>query len=209
MSGVEVIGLISAAISIFDAVTTLFDAIKDAQGLPQAFREVAARLPLVQDVLQTVAKQVNKSHIDDGSYEAMKTLLESCKSKASALETVLQKTISPPEASRLERYYLAVKSLGKGNRVEILMKGILQDMQLLVGNNALKAASESQVQTLLTAVEELSTIPPSAPDEDGSHIYLNYGSGPQAINNDGTQNINTGSGHQFNAPIQTLQLGKN
>jgi hypothetical protein len=42
-----VIGLISGVISIIEATKTIYDAAKDVKGQPDAFRQVAARLPLV------------------------------------------------------------------------------------------------------------------------------------------------------------------
>lgn len=41
------LGLISSVIAIVDATKKVFDAASDAAGLPEAFREVSGRLPLV------------------------------------------------------------------------------------------------------------------------------------------------------------------
>lgn len=46
-----VVGLISGIIAIIDATKQVYDAAKDQHGLPAAFREVAQRLLLVQDIL--------------------------------------------------------------------------------------------------------------------------------------------------------------
>lgn len=56
MSGAEaafVVGLISGVISIIDATKTVYDAAKGAKGQPEAFRQVAVRLPLVIDILRS------------------------------------------------------------------------------------------------------------------------------------------------------------
>ena len=57
MSGTEagfVIGLIPGVISIIEVTKTVHDAVKDAKGQPEAFRQVAARPPLVIEILQII-----------------------------------------------------------------------------------------------------------------------------------------------------------
>ena len=53
-----VIGLISGVISIIEATKAVYDAAKDAKGQPEAFRQVAARLPLVNDI-----PQIGRAHV--------------------------------------------------------------------------------------------------------------------------------------------------
>jgi hypothetical protein len=48
-----VVGLISGVISIIEATKTVYDTAKDAKGQPEAFRQVAAGLPLVIDILRS------------------------------------------------------------------------------------------------------------------------------------------------------------
>ncbi|KAH8591315.1 hypothetical protein B0O99DRAFT_663707 [Bisporella sp. PMI_857] len=213
MSGSEgglVIGWISGTIAIIDAITKVYDATQDAEGLPQAFREVTQRLPLVRDTLQATEGHMKRYNLGDESCIAMKPVVEGCKDKAVRLETIFQKVIPQADTSRLDRYYKAVRTLGKGNRVEALMKGMLEDVQLLAGNHAIKAATEAQIEQLAKAIEELSGISPSLPEhisEDSSPAITNYGSGPQNIHSGlGDQNNNTGSGKQYIA--QTQNFGK-
>lgn len=49
-----VLSLIAAAMAIINATRKVYDAASDATGLLEAFREVAARLPLVQTTLNAV-----------------------------------------------------------------------------------------------------------------------------------------------------------
>jgi hypothetical protein len=210
MSGAEIIGLISGIITILDTVTKLYNNFKDATDLPPAFREVAQKLPLIQDILQTAERHLDDSNPDDESCQAITHIVELCKDKAQRLVAIFQEVSPQPDSSRLERYIRAVKTLGKANRVESLMKGILEDVQLLAENRAIQGATEAQVGKLVEAIQELSSMPPSVPDEGFPHTYYNSGSGPQNINRgDGVQNNNTGSGQQFTGMIQTLNLGKN
>lgn len=52
MSGVEVVGLISAIIGIIGAIENVYNSLRDAKNLPQAFGEVAIKLPLIWNTLQ-------------------------------------------------------------------------------------------------------------------------------------------------------------
>ncbi|PQE17052.1 Kinesin light chain 3 protein [Rutstroemia sp. NJR-2017a BBW] len=96
---------------------------------------------------------------------------------------MFRKVVPQDNTPRLERYRLAVNILANGNRVEILMKGILED--------------------LIKAIEEMSTMLPSLPEDMPGNSIISYGSG--TINaNTGLRCIynNTSSGKQFNADNQ-------
>ncbi|KAF7547913.1 hypothetical protein G7Z17_g7398 [Cylindrodendrum hubeiense] len=134
MSGAEVIGLISGIIAIVDAAVKVYTATTNASGLPEAFHDVAKRLPLVQETLQTAGGHLNTTNPNEAFYKAMKPVLEGCKDKATRLAEIFEKAIPQADASRMERYLLAARTLGKGSTVESLMKGILDDVQLLAGN---------------------------------------------------------------------------
>jgi len=53
---VDIVGLISGVISIIEAVKTKYDAAGDKESHPKAFRQVAARFPLVIDILRSAEK---------------------------------------------------------------------------------------------------------------------------------------------------------
>lgn len=72
MSGAEaiaVLGVISSIISIVGGTKKVYDAATNARGLPQAFREVADRLPIVKNILD-LAKQ----HIEEGNVNEVRVL---------------------------------------------------------------------------------------------------------------------------------------
>jgi hypothetical protein len=93
----------------------------------------------------------------------MKSVLDGCNGKATRLEKLFAKVIPQADASRSERYVPTVRTLEKGSRVESLMKGILEDVQLFADNRVMKLATEAQLRELETATEEVSAIPPSLP----------------------------------------------
>jgi len=165
MSGAEVIGIISSVIAIINATAKIYNAANDASGLPQAFRDVATRLPLVHETLQTVSRHLNTSNPDENSCKAISPILQRCENRATQLEKMFKDVIPQADASRMERYLLAARSLGKGATVESLMKGVLEDTQLLASSRVMELATEASVAALIRrAIEEVSAIPSSLPE---------------------------------------------
>jgi hypothetical protein len=215
MSGVEaaglVIGLISGTIAIVDATKKIYDAAKDQQGLPAAFREVAQRLPLVQNILNNAKARADDGQVDDEASRGATSILEACKGRAQKLEEIFRKVVPQEGGSRLDRYYRAARTLGKDSKVEMLMKGILDDLNLLSVQFGME--TEVHIQKLEEAIKTVSALEPSVPDhvfDQSSYINNNLGAGTQNnFNASGGENYNNlGPGNQFMGAIGTLNLGK-
>jgi hypothetical protein len=179
MSGAEailVLGVISSIISIIDGTKQVYSAATNAQGLPGAFREVVARLPIVQNILSSAKHHIVEGHADEDSCKGVKLVVDACEKKAEKLDGLFHKVISADGASDLKRYYKAVKAYGKGNEVEKLMKGILEDVQLLSCEHGMKTATKAQQEQLTQAITEVSAVTPSVPEQDFQEtgITANY-----------------------------------
>jgi hypothetical protein len=158
-----VIGLISGIVAIIDATIQVYDAATDASGLPEVFRDVGKRLPFVRDTLQA-AKGHLETNRDKASYNAVKLVLDDCEEKANRLAAIFEKVVPPADASRMDRYLLAARTLGKGDTVESLMKGILDDIHLLTSNRVTNLPTRAEIAVLIqSAVVEVSAIPSSLP----------------------------------------------
>ncbi|KAF4637350.1 hypothetical protein G7Y89_g706 [Cudoniella acicularis] len=116
MSGTEaafVVGLISGVISIIEATKTVYNAAKDAKGQPEAFRQVAARLPLVIEILRSATERMQS--LNETAQEALEPILESCKAKAENLKKIFQKVARKDDDKWYDRYKKALGTLGKGD----------------------------------------------------------------------------------------------
>lgn len=193
MSGIEVVGLIAAVISIVETVEKVYNGFRDAKILPRAFREVAEKLPLVQDTLRIVERHI-RANADGEACQAMKTVMERCKTKADHLKEIFDAVKPSEDPSRLERYRMVVRRLGKGNLVEELATNIMQDVRLLAVNHAVQAATEAQVAELVKTIEDLSNIEPSLQDESSVSQH-HCGSGNNIAGNKYGGNHNVFSGH--------------
>ena len=211
MSSVEaiaILGVIASIISIVDGTKRVYDAATNAQGLPEAFREVAGRLPIVRNILGSTQQYINRGDVDEDSCKGVKHVVEACEKKAKKLDDLFHKAIPTDSASGLERYYKAVKAYGKGNGVENLMKGMLEDVQLLACERSMKVATKAQQEDLVKAITEVSAVLPSVPEhmfQETGFMNTNYGPGTQYNAQGG--NVAQGSARQYISAGGAMHFG--
>ncbi|KAK3346562.1 hypothetical protein B0T25DRAFT_552316 [Lasiosphaeria hispida] len=201
---------IRGAISTLNNTSDVCADIDEAEDdLPEAFHEVAKTIPLVEHTLQTIKghiqsrKQKDETQEDRDAYQEITDVANECDARAGRLEKICGKVIPSDETPLMDRYRSAA---GKGGRVELLMKGILEGVIALAKE---PFVSEDQAKALREALKIISKLPPSLQEENGAHAFYNYGSGPQSIHlGVGDQNINTGQAPQFNGQFMApFQLG--
>jgi hypothetical protein len=89
MSGAEaivVLGVISSIISIIDGTKQIYDAATNAQGLPEAFCDVAGRFPIIRNILSSAKQHIDKGDVDEDSCKGVKHIVEACEEKAKKLD---------------------------------------------------------------------------------------------------------------------------
>lgn len=171
-----VISLISGMISIIEATKNVYDAAQDAQGQPRAFGQVAARLPLVNQILHGARLRVHE--LDEAEQEALEPALESCKTKAETLQKIFQKVARKDDAKWYDRYRKAVGALGKQSKVECLMADILKDIDILACEKLVGAATSVEMKEIKEAIKQMKDMPPSLEDETRNTLQQQHsGSG--------------------------------
>ncbi|KAF7915834.1 uncharacterized protein EAE98_010914 [Botrytis deweyae] len=201
MSGAEagfIIGLISGVILIIEAAKTVYDAAGNVKGQPEAFRQVAARLPLVIEILRCAEERV--SSLDEPALDAIELILESCKAKADDLNKIFHKVVRKDDDKWFDRYKKALSTLRKGEKVESLMEGILKDTQLLACEKLVGIATEVQVKGLEEGIKEMKEMPSSLQEEIGSVTQNHNGSGNNNANTGGGA-MHAGTGDLFHNKI--------
>ena len=217
MSGVGeatlVLGMISAIISIIDATKQVYEAAEDEAGLPTNFKKSATKLPLISKFLEDAERYVNNA-ADESIKAAFAPTLEDCKVQATHLQELFEKVMPDEGDSRWDRYVKAARTIGKGSRVESLVGGILDDLQLLATRFP-EVTTLGGKDQLAKAIEEVTKMEPSLPDGfEQTPAYVHFGSGAQNVNtggghqysNNSTGNQNNGPGHQY---IGTNNIGTN
>ncbi|KAI1124830.1 hypothetical protein F5Y10DRAFT_268747 [Nemania abortiva] len=146
-------------------------------------------MPLLKDTLATARgdfKYVNKD-----TCAAATQVLNGCKEKLEALESIFKEVMVAPEASRLQRYGSAIRTLGKGRRAEDLVDNIVVGFQLLTTNYTIRGGAKVQSKEFIEEMQNKTPVPLN------NYVSLieNYGTGIQTIYTGASdQNINIGSG---------------
>ena len=103
----------------------------------------------------------------------MALVVDGCQNKWKTLRDLFDKIIPEENASRVERYHKAVKTLGKGGKIESLMKGMLEDIQLLANiktmtttsvEKIIKTVTAAQEEKITKAITDVAAWPPSVPE---------------------------------------------
>lgn len=220
MSGLEVIGSISAIITFLQATNHLYERGKRAGEFLETLHIAGRRLPVLLHTLQLY--KVNFERLKDtlpaDLCHALQETLDDCTDKSQALSEIFAKVTSGPAdtESRRQRYLSFVRKRGKGNKIETLMAGITQDIQLLVNNEAMKPSNSSQntnantdLEAILTEIKELRMS--EEPDEGFPQTFHASGTQNNHVNG-GNGQLNAGSGQQINTlarvGTQTFNFGK-
>lgn len=181
MSGAEVISLISAIITVIDFAKKAADQLKDANNLPEAFRQVNDRLPILVNTLKTIEDNLSNDDVYQDQYREMMEIIAKSQDKADDLREILESVAAADDDSKLQRYRKVIRRLGKESRVEELTKEIGEDIRVLAQFKAVSmgASAQEQLDSLLEALKELAAVESSMPDSASSSLY----------------NSHTGSGH--------------
>ncbi|RDL39892.1 uncharacterized protein BP5553_04232 [Venustampulla echinocandica] len=172
----SIVGLISGVISIIEATKTLYDVTKDAKDQREAFRQAAAPLPLVIEVLHS-AKQRAQT-LDEVAQETLEPILESCKAKAKKLKKIFQRVIPKDDDKQYDRYTKALDALGKGDKVEYLMEGLLKDIQVLACETLIGTATDAQVKEIDEAIKTMKEMPSLAAEDEAEGFGMRLGKYP-------------------------------
>jgi hypothetical protein len=200
MSGLEVVGAISACITLVDFSKKLLDAAGDAHGFPEAFRVVQNLLPLIARTLQNARDRSTAASEDD--LIAVESALRSCKRDAQSLKDVLEEVMTSEKDGRLTRYKKHVRSAGKGHKVEALARQIFEQLQLLQANHVFaNVATKRDLQAAATKLKETT---PSLDEEDG--CYISNGSGPINVARDHAKQTNNNFSGKFK-PLGDMNFG--
>lgn len=154
----------------------------------------------MQDTLRTCKDllEPEKDALPRDAAEALLKTVKSCETKAVKLHRIFQETIPGESDEWFSRYRKVASRLGKGSKVEDLMKAIAEDTRIVADYRLVNNAEPDLGDKLDTIIKQMDVLEPSLPDEDNSgsvfngyggtmHNNLSYG-GPQ----------NTGSGDMYN-----------
>jgi N-terminal domain on NACHT_NTPase and P-loop NTPases len=204
MSGLEVIGGISAVIGIIDASIKIYNGARKDLKLSKTFEAVGRSLPIILDTLRAYQNHLepNKRSLPADICEALEKTLDACKEQARKLREIFEEVIPVKDDAWEKRYKKVLKRLGNGSKVEELMISITEDVQYVVNNHAVKSATPEQMAKLKDIIKEMKSIKSSTPGEESSGMtftsegnienYFNQDKGCLVVNREKVDTQNFG-----------------
>lgn len=141
---------ITSTLTLFQDISSAYQAIQKLRGLPHEFEEVNRNLPVATATLNLAHDQLKDIILDNQSEIAIKPLVFECREKAQKLKDVFQQVAEAARDSRdgslLEFYRTTLLHLGNAHRVETLMRDILRGLQSLATHQTFMTATRGQVR---------------------------------------------------------------
>lgn len=211
MSGAEAaalaLGLVSSALSVFEAAYQVYSAAHDAKGLTEEFREAAEQIPLILHTLALVDNSLRRGDPSTEAINSVKPILERCKKKAASIKSTFDKALPSRGATRMERYKKAAHAKRKTADVQSKMTDVMKDLSLLQQHRIF--LDSETLEDIKSAVTQLS--PPKGGEnkttfahEGIGNIYGYSGSG----NQENHSFINSGAGDFYCSTNMTINKGK-
>ncbi|PKK49411.1 hypothetical protein CI102_6360 [Trichoderma harzianum] len=170
--------------------------IQHLENLPNEFIQVNQHFPVAHETLDYVCKNAT---LDESSTESFQPFATSLKTKAEMLQKIFSQVGKQMEddsnnGSVLDCYRETLIKLGKSYRVEVLMLGLLKDLNALFTEGLLKAEDYMKFDALQEAIDAMSEVKSSVSDDDfktsGANFTQNVASGGT-----GNQSYYGGRGH--------------
>jgi hypothetical protein len=209
------LSVIASTIALAQAISATYGTIQDIHGLPKAFDRVNESLHLVELTL-VKARNCLTGPNDESLGNAIEPITRRCEKKIRTLHVIFNEVArcqnEPLQGRRwsaaVKNYRVVLLKLGTGNRVEVLMQEILEDLANLGRYHVFGVATESQVARLQNDINDLSTIEPSIADSDLATAIQNIANGGTGhqYNIHGGQ-LNTGTGRQYMYRADTINFG--
>ena len=118
---VAVIGLVASIASLVDlstkVVSRLCDFTSKSFEVPDSFRSLSTRLPLLTATLKHIQSQAEYGRFPDDIATALKVVVDDTSKQVSDIQISLSKVLPLDGASKLERALKALKSLAKEDEV--------------------------------------------------------------------------------------------
>lgn len=193
MSGLEIIGGISAVAGILGDVYDIWQKLKKDQTIDERFEETAGEIPVLQSLIEKCHE-----HLKEGVEKLKKEQLDNialvvgnCKKKAEKLKEIFDQAVTQEGNSGTERLRKWFKRVGKGDEVQDLIAIIGRQAQVLASYDIVSSSDPNLRSKLDNIVQKMeagkTTGAGTINNISGGQVHL--GKGDQ--NNYGTDNKGT------------------
>ena len=116
-----IIGLVASIASLVElsakVVSRLHDFTSKTADIPESFRSLSTRLPLLTATLQCIQSQAEADRFPGNVTKTLKAVVDDTSKQVSDVQSFLSKVLPADGASKLERALKALKSLAKEDQV--------------------------------------------------------------------------------------------
>jgi N-terminal domain on NACHT_NTPase and P-loop NTPases/NB-ARC domain len=155
------VSLVASIGSLIDlsakVVSRLHEFTSKTSDLPDSFRSLSIRLPLLTAALQRIQTQAITGRLPDDATKVLTAVVDSTFKHVSTVQTCLSKMLPPDGASKLERALKALKSLAKEDKVQQAVEKIHKDIDVLVLHQTTRNVDTSD--RILEELSKLSAAP--------------------------------------------------
>ena len=131
-----IVGLVASIASLVDisakVVSRLHEFTSKFSDIPESFRSLWIRLPLLTATLQHIQSQAESGHLPNDVPKALRAVVDNTSEQVSIVQIYLSKVVPSDGASKLERGLKALKSLAKEDKVQQALEKIHKNNDLLV-----------------------------------------------------------------------------
>lgn len=131
-----VVGLVASISSLVDLSAKVASRIRDftskSSDVPETFRSLSTRLPLLTATLQYIQSQAEAGHLPEDVTRALDAVVNHTSEQISTVQTSLSKILPSDGASKLERALKALKSLAKEDKIQQASERIYRNNDTLV-----------------------------------------------------------------------------
>lgn len=186
---VAVVGIVASIGSLIDlgakVATRLHEFASQTAEVPESFRALSTRLPLLNSSLQAISAQAQAGRLSQDVVVALHNVISNTFQQVTSLQTYLSHVLPPTDASRLQRAVKALKSLAKEKEVQAAVEKIHHDIDFLVLHQTTRHVDtgerilEELVRLQLVSASSPTNIPADSKPEKVVSLGLCLSSAPQ------------------------------
>lgn len=159
-----IIGFVACIASLVDlsskVVSRLHEFTSKSLDIPESFRSLWIRLPLLTATLQHIQSQAKADRLPDDVTKALEAVINDTSEQVSTVQICLSKVLPCDDASKLERALKALKSLAKEDKVRQVLEKIHKNNDLLVLHQTTRHVDTGD--RILEELSRMSVAPPAS-----------------------------------------------
>jgi len=161
---ITIVGLVAAIASLVDLSTKVISRLQDftskSSDVPESFRSLWIRLPLLTATLRYIQSQAETGRLPDDVTNALKAVVDNTSEQVSTVQICLSKVLPSDGASKLERALKALKSLAREDKIQQALEKIHKNNDLLVLHQTTRHVDTGD--RILEELSRMSVAPPAS-----------------------------------------------